>query len=398
MAAGLPDAAAVAAAEAGSTVTLDLGALVANWRLLRTRAEHAECAAVLKANAYGQGLESVAPALLRAGCRTFFVAHLFEGRRLRAVAPDATVYVLNGLPPGTAALFARDGLRPVLNTLPEIAEWREAAGPEAPACAVQVDTGMNRVGLAEADLAEAAALTGALDVALVMSHLMWSGHPADAARIGGQVTRFAAMREAWPGVPASLANSLGIFSGHRPHYDLVRPGYALFGGNPTPDRPNPMQAVVGLEATIVQVHPVGAGESVGYDGCWTAPGPRLLATISAGYADGIPRAAGGDGGCDTAASRSGMAMVHGVPCPFVGRVSMDLIVLDVTDVPAVARGDSAVLLGADVTVDDLAERAGTIGYEVLTKLGLRSHRRLASVSAFSDERGGARASDDQSRS
>ena len=370
-------ACAVAAEEAGTTVTLDLDALVANWRLLAERAGRAECAAVLKADAYGQGLETIATPLLRAGCRTFFVAHVFEGRRLRALAPDATIYVLNGLPPGTASRFAEARLRPVLNSLPEIAEWRDVAGPAACPCALQVDTGMNRVGLAAADLAQAEALSSSLDVTLVMSHLMWSGHPDEVGRLGAQAARFAAMRQRWPDVPASLANSVGIFSDHRPHHALVRPGYTLFGGNPIPGRPNPMRPVVTMQAVVLQVHAIAAGERVGYDGRWTAPARRRLATISAGYADGIPRAAGGER--DEAVG--GVAMVAGVPCPFVGRVSMDLIVLDVSAAPPVARGDSVTLLGCGITVDDLAARAGTIGYEVLTNLGPRSHRRLLSRSA-----------------
>ena len=363
-------AAAIPAEQAGTTLTLDLRALVGNWRRLAEEAGRAECAAVLKANAYGQGLEAVAGALARAGCRTFFVAHVFEGRALRALISDATIYILNGLLPGTVPLYAEAQLRPVLNCLPELAEWREAVGNRLP-CAIQVDTGMNRVGLATEDLAAAAALSAELDVALVVSHLVWSNH-ARAEETGHQITRFEAMRASWPGAPASLANSSGVFSQHRPHYDLVRPGYALFGGNPTPGQSNPMAGVARMEARVLQVHAVAAGESVGYDSRWTAAAPRRLATIGAGYADGIPF--GAAGASDRAPG--GWAIVAGVLCPMVGRVSMDLIVLDVTDAPPLSRGDSVTVLGDGITIDDLAARAGTIGYEVLTKLGLRSHRRV----------------------
>lgn len=362
----------VAREHAGTAVTLDAGALVANWRLLGARAGQAECAAVLKADGYGQGLERAANPLLRAGCRTFFVAHVFEGARLRQAAPDATVYILNGLVPGLARTYADAHLRPVLNSLSELAEWREAlAGGRAP-CALQVDSGMHRVGLATDDLREAKILSADLDVALLMSHFVRSGGASLSSGTARQVAIFDAMRAPWPNVPASLANSSGIFSEHHPHYDLVRPGYALFGGNPTPDQPNPMRPVVGMEASVLQVHAIAAGESVGYEACWTAASPRRLATIGCGYADGIPFGAGGRSGAEPC----GWAEIAGVRCPFVGRVSMDLIVLDVTDAPPVARGDNVTLLGEAITVDDLAARAGTIGYEVLTKLGLRGHRRV----------------------
>lgn len=364
----------IAAEQAGTTVTIDLDALAANYRLLSARAATAECGAVVKADAYGLGLEAVAPALLRAGCRTFFVAHVFEGQRLRALAPDATIYVLNGLMPRTAPLYLKARLRPVLSSLPEMADWREAAGRSRAPCGLQVDSGMNRLGLVPGEIAEARALSGRLDVTLIMSHFVWSGRAAQEQKVGAQIAAFDSMRTAWPHVPASLANSSGIFSAHQPHYDLVRPGYALYGGNPTPDLANPMLPVVGMEAKVLQVRDISAGESVGYDGRWTAPGPRRLATISAGYADGIPGGAIGV----TDRAPGGQAYVDGALCPIVGRVSMDLIVIDVTDAPPVERGDSVELLGAEITIDDLASRAGTIGYEVLTRLGPRSHRRLVS--------------------
>jgi alanine racemase len=362
----------VAAEQAGTTVTVDLEALAANWRLLATKSGAAECAAVVKADAYGIGLESAAIALKRAGCRTFFVAHVFEGQKLRALVPEATIYVLNGLMPRTAALYLKSRLRPVLSSLLEMADWREASGRGRAPCALQLDSGMNRLGLAPSELGQASDLSTRLDLTLIMSHFVWSGRASETQKIGAQIACFDAMRAPWPNIPASMANSSGIFSEHGPHYDMTRPGYALFGGNPTPDRPNPMRAVVGMEAKVLQVRDIAAGESVGYDGRWTAPGPRRLATISAGYADGIPHGALGA----TNAAPRGLAMVDGAICPMVGRVSMDLIVLDVTDAPTVERGDSVELLGTEITIDDLASRAGTIGYEVLTHLGPRSHRRF----------------------
>ena len=360
----------IAAEQAGTTITVDLDAIAANWRLLQDRAGGAESAAVVKADAYGLGLDTTAAALRRAGCKTFFVAHVFEGQRLRALMPEATIYVFNGLMPRTAHIFLKSKLRPVLGSLPEIEDWAEASARTRSPCAIQLDSGMNRLGLIAEQIAAAASLAAKLEVSLVMSHFVWSGRLAHRDHVARQIATFDAARAGFPGVPASLANSSGIFYGAEAHYDVVRPGYAIYGGNPTPDDANPMRPVVTFEAKVIQVHEVAAGESVGYDGRWTAPSPRRLATISAGYADGIPVGAMGAEG-----EPRGYASVEGALCPIVGRISMDLAVVDVTDAPMVERGDSVELIGAEISIDDIATRAGTIGYEVLTHLGPRSHRR-----------------------
>lgn len=378
MAGGVTGSAAPAAGEAGALLTVDLGALAWNWRRLAERAAPAECAAVVKADAYGLGIEAVVPALARAGCRTFFVAHLAEGRRARAAAPDAAVYVLNGLLPGAAAALLEAGLRPVLGSRPELEDWAtlaRTAGRPLPA-ALHVDTGMNRLGL---PLEEALALAGdplldAAAPALLMSHLVAAEMPDDPVN-ARQLAAFAALRDRFPGLRGSLANSSGLFLEPPPRHDLARPGYALYGGNPTPGRDNPMRPVVRLEARIVQVREVEAGARAGYNGAWTAPGRRRLATLSVGYADGFPRAASGTDAKAAAGVPAGTAMVGGVPCPFAGAVSMDLIILDVTEAGAAAtRGAPAVLIGDGIEVDAVGRRAGTIGYEVLTGLGRRYAR------------------------
>ncbi len=362
----------VEAEQAGSTLTVDLAALAANWRLLADKAGRAECAAVVKADAYGLGLAAVAPALRRAGCRTFFVAHVFEGQRLRALCPEATIYVLNGLMPRTAPLFVKARLRPVLGSLLEMEDWIEATARTRSPCALQLDSGMNRLGLIAEQVAAAVRLSMRLDVALVMSHFVWSGRAEQRDRVERQLALFDDARRSWPDVPASIANSSGIFFGDGALHDLVRPGYALYGGNPTPDLDNPMRPVVGFEAKVIQVHEVAAGESVGYDAHWIAPSPRRLATLSVGYADGIPCSAIG-----TNVEPRGHASVDGALCPFIGRISMDLIVIDVTEAPTVERGDTVEILGQDIGIDDLARRSGSIGYEILTRLAPRSHRRTA---------------------
>ena len=258
---------------------------------------------------------------------------------------------------------------PVIGSPEEWSAWTRACAGRP--CALHIDTGMNRLG-ASADEARAiAADADARLIDLVMSHFVASEEPANPLN----ARQIAALRRAaarcLPNAPASLANSSAIFLPAKPHYDLVRPGFALYGGNPTPGAPNPMQPVVTLEAPILRVRRVPAGATAGYNATWTAQRDSVLAVIGAGYADGILRSASGAHG-----HRGGEAIIGGARCPFVGRVSMDLIVIDATQAPphAVKPGAIARVLGPEITVDDLAERAGTIGYEVLTSLGRRYHR------------------------
>jgi alanine racemase len=363
---------------AGGILHIDLDALASNWRILRDHAGGAETAAVVKANAYGTGIEKAVPALSKAGCRTFFVAHLSEAMRTRAVAPEATIYVLNGLLPGTAPDYAEFDLRPVLGSFEEIEEWAGfcRAQSRKMKAAIHVDTGMNRLGLTVPQgltLKDTATLQD-FETSLLMSHFV-SAEESDNPSNGQQIEAFQAVRASLPGIPASLPNSSGIFLRDKPRYDLVRPGYALYGGNPTPDRDNPMRPVVGLEGRIVQLRWVEAEHTVGYNGRWLALEKRRIATLSVGYADGYPRSssARGKSGEELLA---GIALVAGQRCPFAGNVSMDLITVDVTDVPEnqVQRGDTVTLIGADLPVDEVGRRAGTIGYEILTNLGARYAR------------------------
>jgi alanine racemase len=354
-------------------LTVDLGALAANWRLLSQRSAPAECAAVVKAEGYGIGLEPAMRALLAAGCRTFFVTTLSEGEAARAADGGATIYVLEGVAPGAGPRLFAAGLRPVLGSLAEIDEWAalgRSAGRRLEA-ALHIDTGMNRVGLSPQDAGEAAARAQGVSLTLLMSHFVSSQQPQDPHN-SAQIEAFAALRETFSSVPGSLCNSSGIFLPQKPTLDLTRPGYALYGGNPTPGLPNPMRPVVRLEARIVATRDIGAGESVGYDAVWTAKRPTRLATISAGYADGIPLSASGEAGRPAAE-----AAIAGVRCPYVGRVSMDFVVLDVTDAPesAARRGEFVDVIGPTIGVDELAARCGTIGYEILTRLGRRYARR-----------------------
>jgi alanine racemase len=359
--------------EVGGILTIDLAALTANWQLLGRRSLPAEVAAVVKADAYGCGLEPVASALQRAGCQTFFVATIGEGRRLRAIAPEAAIYVLDGFPPGTGAAFAECRLQPVIGNLAELAEWdafRTTAGWPGE-WAVHVDTGMNRLGMT---IAEASALTPRLEqqnhgITLVMSHLVAAeiaDHPLNAQ----QIDAFREVRRLFRGVSASLANSSGIFLGPAAQFDLVRPGVALYGANPTPGGANPMQPVVGLKARVLQVRTIQRDQTVGYGATWTARRTSRIAIVGVGYADGYLRAASAADGV-----AGGEAVVAGQRCPVAGRVSMDLLALDVTEIGGgVRRGDLVTLLGEGIGVDDLAGFGSTIAYEVLTSLGRRYHR------------------------
>ena len=362
------------AVEAGGLLTINLSAIAANWDALGRRAMPSECAAVIKADAYGCGIEPVARTLTHAGCKTFFVADLGEARRVRAVAPDAAIYVLNGLLPDTAAAFADIRARPVIGSLVELAEWDAFCSSNQwhGGAALHVDTGMNRLGIS-AD--EAAALAPRIraenhGITLLMSHLVCAeqrDHPLNER----QMQLFREVRLLYRGIPGSLANSSGIFLGNSAHCDMVRPGAALFGVNPTPGHKNPVLPVIELQARVILVRTVPKGETIGYSATWTAKHTTRIAVVAIGYADGYPRAASA-----TDAAPGADAIVAGSRCPVAGRVSMDLMAIDVTALPehTVRRGDTVTMVGGEIGVDDLAAAAGTIGYEVLVNLGKRYHR------------------------
>ncbi len=356
-------------------LVIDRSATVMNRRRLARLVGSAECAAVVKADAYGTGLEGAVRALAADGCRTFFVAHPSEGIRAREVAPDAVIYVLNGLAPGTAGDYGPWRLRPVLGSPEDISEWQDYVhATELPGeAAVHVDTGMNRLGLAPADWGDVAARrrdnTLGFEITLLMSHLVSAEEP-EAGINGRQIASFAEARALFPGVKGSLANSAGIFLGPDAHHDLVRPGYALYGGNPLPGERNPMEPVVRLSVPLLQVRDVRPGDAVGYNGTWIAGRPSRIATVSLGYADGFLRSGSAPTGVHAAE-----AVVAGVVCPVAGRISMDLLALDVTDVPGAKRGDEAMFIGGELDIDRVGRNAGTIGYEILTQLGRRHPRR-----------------------
>ncbi|MEL6217938.1 MAG: alanine racemase [Pseudomonadota bacterium] len=360
-------------------LTIDLSAIAANWRALDRQSGASETAAVVKADAYGLGAATVGPVLAEAGARTFFVALPGEGATLRAaLGPGPVIYVLSGFPvepaearrrpPPThpdaggpvplseAGLFAEAGLRPVLNAPEQVTAWTAAGGgPHA----LQLDTGMNRLGL---EAAELGAIGVPADCRLVMSHLACSdmpGHPQTAA----QLAAFRAMTDGGT-LPRSLAATGGTLLGAPYAFDMVRPGVGLYGGLPFVAA----QPVVSLSLPILQIRDVAPGETVGYGATWRAARPSRIATLSGGYADGLIRALSG----------RARGWIGDVPCPFPGRVSMDLIGLDVTDAPEATVGQGVEILGSRQGIDALASAAGTIGYEILTSLGARYARRYLS--------------------
>ena len=361
---------------AGALLTIDLGAIAHNYRVLRDLLGSVGCAAVVKADAYGLGMTRVAPVLARAGCETFFVATLDEGIALRRELPGAEIAVLNGVYAGTEGEFSAHGLTPVLNDLGQIERWsafsRAQGGREG---IIHLDTGMSRLGLPsyEVDrLQECPEILDGLRPRLVMSHLACA-EECDNPMNAEQLTTFRDLRNRLPAAPASLANSSGIFLGRDYHFELARPGVALYGVNPTPGLPNPMAEVVRLQGRIIQVRDCSEGQTVGYGASHRISEPTRLATVAVGYADGYLRSL----------SNRAYGAVGEVKLAVIGRVSMDLTTLDVSSLPAEATrpGTTVDLIGGACPIDEVAAWAGTIGYEILTGLGRRYARHYVGTDA-----------------
>ncbi|MCV0348681.1 MAG: alanine racemase [Nitratireductor sp.] len=367
---------------AGGRLTVDLDALVANYRQMAERSTPAEAAAVVKADAYGLGAGPVVAALVAEGCRKFFVALPEEGLAVRAVAPDAEIYVFNGLFSPEAASFYREGrLIPVLNSQTDLAIWEAHGwddGDTPRPCALHVETGMNRLGLTPERtriLAQENALTGALTPRLILSHLACADTP-DHPMNRQQLESFQALCALFPDAESSLANSAGIFLGGEFLCDVTRPGVSLYGSNPVNDTENPMQPVATVQARIAQLRQVPAGGTVSY-GATPVTRDTLLAVTATGYADGYHRSGSGAGvPLRNAVPQGACGFVDGERVPVIGRITMDLTLFDVTDLgpDALQVGDFIELIGHNMPVDDVAMACGTISYELLTSLGRRYER------------------------
>ncbi|NHN89954.1 alanine racemase [Acetobacter conturbans] len=372
----------VAAQWAGGALTIDLGAIAANYRqLTRTLTQNGAktlCAAAIKADAYGLGASRVAPVLEQAGCRHFFVAHLSEGAALRSIiSRDIPIFVLHGPPPGTSEDLLEAGLTPVLNSPEQLEEWQTLARKRErrlPA-AIQLDSGMARFGLTAETitaLADNPDSYAGIDPMLVMSHLACADTPESPANVA-QLEAFRRLSALLPEAPRSLSASSGIFLGPDWHFDLVRPGAALYGINPTPGQPNPMTPVVRLQARVIQTRTIPEGQSVGYGALFTAHRPTRVALLGIGYGDGFHRSTSNRG-------RAVLSSHPDVHLPIIGRVSMDSLAIDITDLGEipVPPGTALDLIGPHNTLEDAADAAGTIGYEILTDLGGRYHRSYVS--------------------
>ena len=356
---------------APASLLVRLKRLAANYREAARRAGGPTVAPVVKANAYSLGLTPVARALSQAGADNFFVARLDEGIALRVVLPDARIFVLDGLAPGAAPALIAHRLIPVLNAMDEVAEWSARGKGEKRKleAALQIDTGMNRSGIPYWEVAQIAAeartLLSDIDVVLTLSHLACADEP-DHAMNRTQLERFRSCLARLPLSRASFAASAGIELGKDFLFDMVRPGLALCGGNPVPSRANPYANVATLTGRVLQIRRIEPGETVGYGGAFTAKRPTVLAIAAIGYADGLIRARGA----------SGAAAIAGIRVPFAGRISMDLVALDATDVPGQALGPGAEVefLGETITLEEVAKAAGTITHEVLTSISPRAAR------------------------
>ncbi|MEN9855595.1 MAG: hypothetical protein RLZZ157_721 [Pseudomonadota bacterium] len=359
----MPTTEAPAPCASQARLQIDLDALARNWRFFRDQADGAICSAVIKADGYGLGLVPVARALAQAGCSVFFVAHIGEGIAARAaLGRKSAIYVLNGLLPEQSPIFLTHDLRPVLNDVGQIEQWqREGHGRPA---ALHVDTGMNRLGISEDDIEAANDALNGVNLSLIMSHLACASdpqHPKNAM----QRAAFLAAAARLPEAPLSLAASAGTLLQGDYCFDLVRPGIGLYGGGPFDGEHVPLVPVATLEAPILQIRRLGPGDCVGYGATWQADRARTLATVALGYADGFLRSG----------SNRGFAIVGGAVCPVIGRVSMDLISLDVTGAGQAARvGAFAQFLGRAAPIDAQAQALGTLAYELLTSLGGRFER------------------------
>jgi alanine racemase len=345
-------------------LTVRLGAVAENYRICRSLSGRAAVSGVVKANAYGLGAAEVARGLLAERCDTFFVARLEEGIALRPITPQSRIFVLDGANAQSVPTLIAHNLTPVLNSLSEIEIWsRSARGRDA---AIHIDTGMSRLGLSPTELAvlqaEAGQRLSGINLALIVSHLACADD-AGSQMNRAQLERFRAALVALPPAPASFASSGGILLGADYAFDLVRPGIALYGGNPGSGQPNPFKTVARLTAPILQVRRVDKGEAVGYGATFRVGRPTTLATVALGYADGLMRALG----------NRGVGAIGGHLAPIAGRVSMDLVTLDVTDVPGdlVVPGAEVEFLGDTVLLENVAAAAGTANYEILTSLGER---------------------------
>lgn len=354
-------------------LTIDLSAIQSNWlQIASMLGWDAECAAVVKADAYSVGAREVASALYAAGCRTFYLATLHEAREIRHELPhDAVLYVLGGARPGAEAAFVELNLIPVLFSLPMFNQWMDfcQAQSEAFPCALKIDTGMTRLGLTQGEFAhllERASQLAFFNPVLFLSHLACADepdHPLNQQQLDGFRAAVTKIKTFFPEIKTSLANSSGAFLGAQYHFDMVRIGAGLYGINPQPAMPNPLKPVIDLKLPVLQIRTTEQVVSVGYGATNEMPPASRLAVVAGGYADGVHRSLG----------LTPKGQVNGVDVQAVGRVSMDSCIFDITHIPD--EPEHIDVINNKMTLDYLMEVNKTLGYEVLTSLGRRYQRR-----------------------
>lgn len=352
-------------------ITIGLGALESNYRYYCDRVRPSSVAAVVKADAYGLGVRKIAPALRHAGCSQFFTATHREGISLRSVLPDAEIFIFEGVTQRSLKVFLEHGLVPVLITPEHCVLWADQAQAlerRLPAI-IHIDTGMTRLGLNESELGHLVhqkASLDWLDLRYVMTHYACADEKGS-VKTREQLERFNRLRRLLPPTPTSVGNSAGSLLGPEFTGDMVRLGIALFGGNPYLDSKVPLMPVLRVQSRILQVSDIEPGVTVGYGATWSAKDNRRIATVGIGYADGYPWSLG----------NRGIASIGGCRVPVVGRVSMDMIALDVTGLPdeSLQPGQLVDLIGPDVSLEEVAKLAGTINYEILTRLSQRARRK-----------------------
>ncbi len=352
---------------APATLTISLDAIAANYKTFQSKAK-ADVAGVLKADAYGTGAEQVFKTLRGLGCKNFFIATPDEGEQLRKLDKDASIYLLGGVQKDTVDFLISQNITPILHSFEEIAVYGKAANNNKLPAILHFDTGMNRLGFGHDEtqkLLSDLSVVAPFDLKYVLSHFVAS-EVKDSPLNARQAQYFAAIAAHFLHTKKSLCNSSGIFRDKNWHYDLVRPGFSMYGGNPTPENTNPVRSVVTLEAKILQTRTVKKGETAGYNHTYTFDQDTSTATLGIGYADGFLR------------SGSNRAKFHwnGQPCPIRGRVSMDLIIVEIGHLTGKPPqiGDTMEILGPHQSVDQLADDCQTNGYEILTSLGPRYKR------------------------
>tara|TARA_R110000868_G_scaffold218576_2_gene469074 strand:- start:4012 stop:5076 length:1065 start_codon:yes stop_codon:yes gene_type:complete len=342
-------------------ITVNLKAIQQNWRTLANK-NNGNCAAVVKADAYGLGAIPITESLYAEGCRSFFVAYLQEAISIKPVAPAAQIFILNGVAANNIEQCNAENFTIVINSLEQMEEIQNIQ--EKTNIALHFDTGINRLGLQRCDVKPVQNILRKninINVTLVMSHLACADEPQNQQN-RQQLEKFIEISKQFPNIPYSFANSSGIFLGKPFHFDMLRPGYALYGGNPTPYNKNPMQQTFTLTGNVIQIKSIDKGGRVGYGASWTAKKPTKLAIISCGYADGFTRAH----------SNISTLQIGKYKAPIIGRVSMDMMTVDITDIPQnLKKGDAIILLGGDNDIDKMASKISTIGYELISQFSSR---------------------------